>query len=115
MSKYSRITNKTTRWLEAVPAFCGLCFLSTLSNQRPTLNLLSAKNLKNLNLLAGLSILPYAYSLKDSEMIPLDKSNKPPIFLNILPGVQNNPITQEEGGGGGGGRRFLKNIVIFDL
>ena len=64
------------------------------------------KNLKNVNLLllAGLSFL--AYNLKDSEMIPLDKSNKPPIFLNILPGVQNNPITEE--GGGGGGRRFFK-------
>ena len=64
------------------------------------------KNLKNVNLLAGLSFLPIAYNLKDSEMIPLDKSNKPPIFLNILPGVQNNPITEE--GGGGRGRRFLK-------
>ena len=67
--------------------------------------------MKNVNRLAGLSFLP---NLKDSELIPLDKSNKPPIFLNILPGVQNNQITQE-GGGGGGGRRFLKNIVIFDL
>ena len=49
--------------------------------------------------IAGLSFL--AYNLKDSEMIPPDKSNKPPIFLNILPGVQNNPITQEGGGGRG--------------
>ena len=71
--------------------------IKTLSNQRPTLNLLSYKNVKNVNLLAGLS------NLKDSEMIPLDKSNKPPIFLNILPGVQNNPITQE----GGGERRIF--------
>ena len=75
--------------------------IKTLSNQRPTLNLLSYKNVKNVNLLAGLSFLP---NLKDSELIPLDKSNKPPIFLNILPGVQNNQITQE---GGGGERRIF--------
>ena len=55
--------------------------------------------------IAGLSFL--AYNLKDSEMIPPDKSNKPPIFLNILPGVQNNPIIEEGGGGGGGERRIF--------
>ena len=59
--------------------------------------------------MAGLSFLP---NLKDSEMIPLDKSNKPPIFLNILPGVQNNPITQE--GGGGGRRFFIFLFLIFE-
>ena len=59
--------------------------------------------------MAGLSFLP---NLKDSEMIPLDKSNKPPIFLNILPGVQNNPITLEEEVEGGD---FFIFFFIFDL
>ena len=72
--------------------------------------MLSSKNVKNVNQLAGLSFLT---NLKDSEMIPLDKSNKPPIFLNILPGVQNNPITQEEGQGGEGGERRIFMFLVL--
>ena len=58
---------------------------------RPTINFLSPRMWKYVNPPDRLSFLA-----AQRIVTPLDKLNKPPIFLNILPGVQNNPITLEE-------------------
>ena len=93
--KYSRITNKKTRWLEALPtsqhSSWSVCFLikpRKLNQPTPSYKLVILEECE----ICQPACCTFFLALW-RILIPLDKSNKPPISLNIQEGIPNNPIT----------------------